>query len=395
MKIIELKEFINGEKENLVKFLSELIEIKSLPGHEEKIVNRVEEEMNKTGYDEVFTDSVGNVIGRIANGPKTILFDAHLDVVSADEEQWDTDPFKAVIKEGKIYGRGAMDDKGPFTSLLFAGRAIKELYLQDEFTIYIIGSVSEEDCEGLALGSFLREYKIKPNYVIIAEASNLKICRGHRGRALIEARFKGMPVHASIHKQGDNPIEKALPFAQSVAELDKKLASDKILGQGDIVVTNIDCKSTSLNTLPSECTVTMDRRLTTADSRESLLAEMNKLPNADCGEISFVEYKEKSYNGYLKKALEYFPAWILEEDHPLVQAAVNNYSDLFKEEPAVTVWSFCTNGNYTMGIANIPTVGFGPGIEKLAHANNEYIDIDDLLKASQFYAHLHVYLSEK
>jgi putative selenium metabolism hydrolase len=388
-----IQEFIDREQDSIVRFLSELIETKSITGSEGEAAARVQAEMEDAGFDEVIIDSIGNVVGRIGTGPKTILFDAHIDTVDADAEKWDTNPFEAVLKNGKLYGRGACDCKGPFASILYAGKAIKDLGLEAEFTVYISGSVSEEDCEGLALGAFLKEKNITPDYVVIAEASNLEIMRGHRGRALIEAVFQGTSVHASMHEQGDNPIEKALPFAAAVADLDKKLGKDPVLGTGDISVTRIDTDSVSVNTIPSSCTVIMDRRMTTLDSRESMLKEMQTLPNAEKGEVRYIQYRDKSYNGYLKEAEEYFPAWVLEEDHPLIRGAVDAYTQLFDKNPTVAVWGFSTNGTYTMGQAGIPTVGFGPGRGELAHGHNEYVDTVDLKEAAKFYALLPTVLS--
>ncbi|MFW6409590.1 MAG: M20/M25/M40 family metallo-hydrolase, partial [Halanaerobiales bacterium] len=267
-----------------------------------------------------------------------------------------------------------------------AGKIIKEMGLAKEYTIYILGSISEETCEGLALGSFLKEYDINPDYVIIAEASDLKICRGHRGRALLEAKFSGTPVHASRHNEGDNPLEKALPFVQAVAGLDKNLPAKKPLGQGDIVATKIETNNTSLNTLASECRVIMDRRTNTADTRESIIRELKELPGGEQADIDFIMYSDRSYNGYKKEAEEYFPAWVIESSHELIKAGEKAYSELYSEKPEVAVWGFSTNGNYTMGKKGIPTLGFGPGEEKYAHGEDERVKIEDLVKAVAFYA---------
>jgi putative selenium metabolism hydrolase len=392
MKANVIKDFIDNEKSNLLDALCEFVETESLTGNEEEIVKKVEIKMRDMKFDEVFIDKIGNVIGRIGNGDKIIVYDAHLDTVAADIDEWDTHPFQAVVKDDNIFGRGTMDDKGPFTSMLFAGKAIKELGLYDDFTIYIVGSISEEDCEGLALESFIKEYNLKPDYVVIAEASDLKICRGHRGRALLEANFNGTPVHASIHNEGDNPIEKALPFIEAISKLDKTLSEDKELGRGDIVVTNIECKSSSLNTLPSKCKVIMDRRTNSLDDKESILKELKELPGANDARIDFLDYEERSYNNYPKKAEEYFPAWVLSKDHPLVKAGEEAYEKMFSEKPVVTVWGFSTNGTYTMGKEGIPTLGFGPGKEKYAHGKNERVAINDLVKAAMFYAYLPSFL---
>ena len=388
-KIIDLiNAFAHQEADNLVQFLTELIEIKSVTGQEEAVVGHVARKMRSSGFDEVFTDSIGSIIGRVGHGPVVLVYDAHLDTVGADPAAWDSDPFKAVIKDGRLYGRGAVDDKGPFACLLFAAKAIKSLGLDRDITLYISGSVAEEDSEGLALKTFLHEHRLNPDAVLIAEASDLQICRGHRGRALLEAEFSGTPVHASIHEQGDNPIEKALPFATGVGELDKRLLVDPVLGRGDIVVTKVECQSHSLNTLPATCKVIMDRRLTTRDTRESVLAELQALPSAETAKINVLVYEDQSYNGFVKSCDEFFPAWIMAPDHPLIRDAQTCYRDIFESDADVTVWGFSTNGTYSMGEAGIPTVGFGPGKGELAHRDNEYVEVADLVQALRFYTYL-------
>ena len=384
----KIQAYLEERKDEVQQFLCDLINIKSLTGDEEKIASFVRTAMQDAGFDEILTDSMGNVVGKTGSGPVSILFDAHLDTVEVEKEKWDTDPFQAVVRDGTVYGRGAADDKGPFASIFFAGKAIQDLGLGGDVTVYISGSISEEDCEGLALGAFLTEKDIHPDFVCISEASDLKICRGHRGRALVEAGFKGKSIHASMHENGDNPIEKALPFAQAVAGLDRELAVDPELGRGDIVVTRIDSNSVSPNTVPSACTVVMDRRLTTVDDKEEVLKQLKQLPNGEQAEIGYIQFEEASYTGCPKKTEEYFPAWIIDEDHVLIRSAVAAFSEMYQKEPVVTVWGFSTNGNYTMGKAGIPTFGFGPGKEVMAHSDNECIDIADVVEAAKFFAHL-------
>lgn len=390
----EVMQKIEDEKPRIVNLLSDLIKFKSITGSsdEKKAAQYIKQTMQDFGYDEVFTDSIGNVIGKIGDGPKTILYDAHLDVVDVTKEEWDTDPFTPVIEDDYIIGRGAMDDKGPLSSIIYAGKIIKDLNLAQDYTIYISASVSEETCEGLALGSFIEEFDIKPDYVVIAEASNLKICRGHRGRALVKAEFSGKSVHASMHKQGDNPLDRALPFAQAVKDLDKELTDDNILGEGDIVVTKINSNNSSLNTVPSKAEVIMDRRTNSQDDKKSILRELKGLPHGDEAEISFLMYEDESYNGYQKKGEEYFPAWILPADEKLIESGVDTYKELFEDKPTVSVWGFSTNGTHTMGKLGIKTIGFGPGEESYAHAENERVKISDLLKAVSFYSYLPVSL---
>ena len=388
MKSEEILFAVQTEKKNLLKFLSEIVSIKSITCNEEKVVRRVEQEMKFLGYDEIITDSFGNIAGRIGKGSKILVFDSHLDVVNVEGQDWNTDPFKATIKDGKMFGRGTIDDKGPFACSLYAGKIIKDLNLAEEYTVYVIGSIVEEECEGLALGAFLEELKIVPDQVVIAESSELEICRGHKGRAQITATFKGESVHASIHHDGVNPIETALPFLQGLAEFDNDISEDDELGKGHITAVDIRCASLSLSSLPTSAKVIMDRRTTTLDSYYSLIEELKKLPNGDKCKLEYAVWNDKGYNGNEISGEEYFPAWVVSEKHPLIQAGVEGYKNLFRKDPVVTTWGFSTNGNYTMGKNNYPTIGFGPGEMALCHVANEHVVIDDLLTATAFYAGL-------
>ena len=395
MKLEEILSATQSYKNDIIKFLTDIVSIESITCNEQKIVNRVEKEMKTLSYDEIIKDNFGNVIGRIGNGSKVLVYDAHLDVVEVEGQDWNTDPFKATIKDGKMFGRGTIDDKGPFACTLYAGKIIKDLNLAEKYTVYIVGSIVEEECEGLALGAFLEEYKISPDCVVIAESSELEICRGHKGRAQITATFKGESVHASMHHDGINPIETALPFLKGLIDFDKNIPVDKELGKGHITAVDTRCESLSLSSLPTSAKVIMDRRTTTLDSYESLIDELKALPNGDKCKLEYAEWKDKGYKGNDIGGEEYFPAWVLSEDHPLIQAGAEGYKELFKKDPVVTTWGFSTNGNYTMGKNNIPTIGFGPGEMALCHLANEHVVIDDLLTATAFYAGFAESLSTK
>ena len=388
MKSEEILSVVQTEKNNLVNFLADIVSIESITCNEEKVVNRVKKEMEFLEYDEIISDSFGNVIGRIGNGPRILVYDAHLDVVDVAGQDWNTDPFNAIVKDGKMFGRGTIDDKGPFACTLYAGKVIKDLNLADGFTVYVVGSIVEEECEGLALGAFLEEYKISPDCVVIAESSELEICRGHKGRAQITATFKGESVHASMHHNGVNPIETALPFLQGLIEFDRDIPEDKELGKGHITAVDTRCESLSLNSLPTSAKVVMDRRTTTLDNYESLIEALKALPNGDKCKFEYAVWNDKGYKGNNISGEEYFPAWVLDENHPLIQAGIEGYKNLFKKDPVVTTWGFSTNGNYTMGKNKLPTVGFGPGEMALCHLANEHVVIEDLLTATAFYAGL-------
>lgn len=375
----------NSRKE-LVKFLREIVAIPSLSGEEGKVARRIVREMKSAGFDGVSIDGLGSVTGSIGKGRIKILYDAHLDTVDiGDRKKWSFDPYKGKYEKGVIYGRGACDDKGCVASMLYGGRLIRELGLEGDYTIYFSTSVREEVHEGLALKHMMEERRIRPDYVLIAEPSNLNIGYGHKGRIELKITTKGKACHASTPRRGKNAIYGMAPVVSRIERLNKRLKSKEPLGKGMITVTRIETRNTALNTVPDDCTIYLDRRTTMGETREKVIKELKSLLGGSGARVEVLKHQ----NGDEK----YYPGWILEEDHPLILAGIETYKTLFGKRPGIKTWPFCTNGSYTMGMRQIPTMGFGPGELKYAHAMNERIEADDLVKAVSFYALFPIFCS--
>jgi putative selenium metabolism hydrolase len=263
---------------------------------------------------------------------------------------------------------------------------MKDLGLDGDYTLWIVGSVQEEDCDGLSWIYILREDGIKPELVVITEPSSLRVCRGHRGRMEIEVHIHGRSCHASAPERGENPIYKMTALIREVEELNTRLKCDAFLGKGTIAVTQIRSVSPSLCAVPSSCSIHLDRRLTAGETRESALAEIRALPAAQDADIEVLSYAVPSYTGLVYPMEKYYPTWLLEESHPALAAAVETCRQLTGEAPIIDKWTFSTNGVGSMGACGVPTIGFGPGDEQDAHSVNERVAIDHLVKAAAFYA---------
>lgn len=385
-KILDLAKKYEPE---LVEFMRNLVKTKSLSGEEEDVVELIGNEMEKVGFDKVFTDDLGNIIGVVGDGRTRIAMDAHIDTVDVgNPDLWERDPFSGDYDGEWVYGRGASDQKAGMASMVYGVKVLKEMDLLDDFTLYVVGSIMEEDCDGLCWQFIINEGVIKPDYVLITEPTNLGIYRGHRGRIEFRIRTKGLSAHASAPERGENAIYKMAKIINGIERLNEELESDSFLGKGTVAVTQIFFKSPSQNAVPDECTIHIDRRLTEGEDKEKAFNEMRKIfekVGVDA-EILELEYDKPSYKNKIYKVKKYFPTWLMEEDHILVRSAIENYVELFGEKPRIGKWDFSTNGVATAGIFKIPTVGFGPGDEKFAHAPNEKVRVPDLIKASAFYA---------
>jgi len=386
-----------GERD-MVDFLVDLLAIPSPSGQEGRVTERIAGEMRRLGFDEARIDGLGNVIGRVGSGPRLVAFDAHVDTVEAgDRSQWSFDPFRPRVSEGKVWGRGAADQKGGLAGMVHAGRIVRELGLGRDFTLLFIGSVQEEDCEGMAWKYLIEEENIKPELVVLTEPTSLNIYRGHRGRMEIEIEVRGRSCHASAPERGDNAVTKAARLALEIERLNERLAVDAFLGKGSVAVTEIVSGSPSLCAVPDTARLHLDRRLTVGETKESAVAEVREAAGrADVPEarVFVPEYREPSYTGRIVPYEKYFPTWVLKENSPWLKKAISAYGGLFKREPKVDKWTFSTNGVGIMPFYGIPCLGFGPGHEPQAHAVDESCPVEDLPLAAAFYAALVATLSD-
>jgi len=367
--------------------LSKMVKIKSLSMQEKEVQLELKRQMEEAGFDEVRIDGLGNVIGRIGNGKKILAIDGHMDTVDLGNlENWTFDPLGGEVKDGFVHGRGTVDQEGGPAAFVTSGRILKELGFDKNLTIYFVGSVMEEDCDGLCWKYIVEEEGIRPDFAISTEPTNLNIYRGHRGRMEIRVTFKGISSHGSAPERGKNAIYMASKAALEVEKLNERLAFDAFLGKGSITISEFVSGSPSLCAVADYAHLHLDRRLTWGETKESAVAEVEAIVKDFGGKVEVLYYEEKAYTG-LKYGMEkYYPTWKIAEDHEVVQKGVSSFEKLFGQKPLVDKWTFSTNGVTINGYYGIPLIGFGPGNEVLAHAPNEKVPIDDLVKASAFYA---------
>ncbi|HZU13773.1 MAG TPA: YgeY family selenium metabolism-linked hydrolase [Chloroflexota bacterium] len=391
--LARINDYVDQRRDDIIAFLQEIVRIPSTESQIGAVGEAIGNRMRSLGFDEVRTDSMGNILGRAGSGTCSLLFDSHIDTVGVgDPAEWHVDPYAAEIENGIMYGRGTCDEKGSTPPMIYAIAALKELGLLDGWTLYYFGNM-EEWCDGIAPHALVEHEGIRPDFVVIGEPTRLEIYRGHRGRVEMSATFKGKSAHAAMPRFGENPVYKSVPFIAGVEALNDRLPDHPFLGPGTIAVTNVDVNTPSLNAVPAEAEVYLDRRVTLGETAEGVLAEVRSLPGAENAAVEIPRYEEPSYTGFVFSVDKVFPAWALSEDHPLLRAAEEDFRAAYGREPSIGKWEFSTNGTYWMGKANIPSIGFGPGDERYAHSVNEQIPVDEVVEATRFYAALPLFLS--
>ncbi len=382
----------NKRQEDVIALCRKLIQAKSYSGGEDKVSAAIKEAMTEKGFDEITIDKYGNIIGCIKGKRpgKKILFDGHIDTVPVtDETVWEFPPFGAEIHDGKIYGRGTSDMKGSVAAFICAAANYAEDTGRDfPGEIYVAGVVHEECFEGVAareISSF-----VKPDYVVIGEASQLNLKIGQRGRAEIVVETFGKPCHSANPEKGINSVYKMAKVIEAIRTLEP--THHPVLGDGILELTDIKSSPyPGASVVPEYCRATYDRRLLVGETKESVLAPIQELLDKLMAEdpelkvkASYAVGKEMCYTGNQIEGERFFPGWLYDEDADFVQTVYGQLKDM-GFDPAITQYNFCTNGSHYAGEAGIKTIGLGPSRENLAHTVNEHIEIDQLYKVTECY----------
>lgn len=391
---------VEKKREPIIQFLRDICAIPSINSQLGPVGERIAEEMRQLGFEEVRFDKMGNIFGRIGHGPTTIVYDSHIDTVDiGDPEAWEWDPFVGKVEDGIFYARGSSDEKGSTPGMVYGIALARDLGLfsPDEFTLYYFGNM-EEWCDGIGPNSFVEaDPKVKPDFVVIGEPTNLNVYRGHKGRLELTITIKGKSAHAAANQLGDNATYTMLPIIEGISKMEPYLGHHEFLGGGKITVSDIKVSTPSINAVPDECVIYIDRRMTFGETKEDVRAQLEALiPPERKAQVMIKElfYDEPSYTGFVFPVDKYFPAWALDEDHPLVTIGQHTRRAIGLPDAPSGKWGFSTNGTYWAGKAGIPSIGFGPGDELNAHTIQEHVPLDEVVKATEFYALLPAMLKE-
>ena len=331
----KIREAAESYKADMTRFLREIVKHPGESCDEKAHITRIAEEMRKLGFDKVEIDPMGNVLGYMGTGEKLIAFDAHIDTVGiGNRDNWTFDPYEGYENDEEIGGRGVSDQCGGIVSAVYGAKIMKDLgLLSDKYTALVVGTVQEEDCDGLCWQYIIKEDKVRPEFVVSTEPTDGGIYRGQRGRMEIRVDVKGVSCHGSAPERGDNAIYKMADILQDIRALNENDASDgqavkglvkmldaqynpewkeaRFLGRGTVTTSQIFYTSPSRCAVADSCSVSLDRRMTAGETWESCLDEIRALPSVKkYGQdvtVSMYDYARPSYTGLTYPIECYFP----------------------------------------------------------------------------------------
>ena len=409
-------EIINEEAEKLygdmMVFAQKLVQTPSISGTEKDLADLNIEEMKKLGYDDVFRDDQGNVVGIVKgteDGP-TIMYNSHMDHVSpGDANNWEGyDPYGGLIDICKvdtqdkqpdeaecIHGRGASDVKCGEAVQIYAGgllAKLKEKGCSIKGNFMFTGVVQEEPAEMVGMlhlvDKTLPSKGLTYDAMVSSEATSLKLYCGHRGRVEMLITVYGRTSHGSAPWLGINSIYKAMPLIAKIKdELYPSLPVDEHLGQASVSLNIIECSPGALSIVPDKCMLSLDRRTLPGETAESAVAEIQKIIDELASEdpefkadVIVKSANEVSYTGMAYEASKDMSPWKVSTEHSFVKAA-SAALEAVGQEVKYGYWDFGTDASKTCGIDRKPTIGYSPMQEQYAHTPYDKCRTDFMKKA--------------
>ncbi|HSU14829.1 M20/M25/M40 family metallo-hydrolase [Longimicrobium sp.] len=378
--------------ERAIQFAAELIRIPSLPGEEGAVAGRIVEELEALGFDEARTDRAGNVVARIAGAgdAPAVMLSSHMDVVDVgDADAWEYDPYAGIVAGGCLHGRGAMDLKGPLAIQLYAAAAF--VRRRPAGDLLMAFSVYEEK-GGWGMMHLLENAGVHPGAVILAEATGGDLCTGHRGHAELAVEIHGVAAHASAPERGRNPNDLLPHVLLALRDLSEAQPGDPVLGRATLTPTVVECWPKSGNVIPDRVRITLDLRVLPGWNEAAAVEEIRarlaaRVPVAAGVRVEVLPGRAtfRGWTGWAEENSNFTPGFLVPDEHPVVRAAAAALREATGRAPRVRPWKFGTDGGHSCGTHGIPTIGFAPGCEALAHTNRERLELDPAREAFHAY----------
>ncbi|HEX5733683.1 MAG TPA: ArgE/DapE family deacylase [Blastocatellia bacterium] len=379
---MESKFLKHVSRDEIVSIVSELVrhDTTNPPGNEYLCKEIVTDCMNRLGMEISYYEKEPgrtNIVGRIGAGRRSIGFVSHMDVVPPGEmDQWNTPPFEPTILDGRIYGRGTLDDKGSFACAYSACKAFLAEHKDFDGTIYLIAAADEELGSELGIIYLVEECGVKFDVAIIPDGGRMDLSiYGEKGILWIELASRGIQAHGSTPELGRNAI---VPLAELLAEiksLDLGASYDQAFDGWTMNVGTISGGS-STNTVPAMARATIDFRLPTGITKQQVMSKIDEKIEA---------VRRRSPDAELA-------ARVLHETEPHLSdknSVVIRSFDQAARRLGLPM-NYETFGGNTVAknlfFAGITSVVHYPGDDKLAHVPNEFVIIDELVTGSVLYA---------
>ena len=371
------------QKQEGYEFLKEIVGMNTVKSNKKDVVDRIEQvllkydiESEQIEYEPNRTSLIATIEGK-EPGP-TLAFSGHMDVVPVGTVEWETDPFVAEEKEGRLYGRGTSDMKSGVAALLTAAIRIKAAGGPQKGTLKLVFTPGEEEggigAEQLVDLGYLTDIDV----CIIGEPSSNGIIRAHKGVLWTNFVTYGQTAHGSTAELGNNAVERMLDFLTILRErFDLEQAYDELLGHCSVNVTVFN-GGDSVNVVPDKASVDIDIRTVPGQSHAAIYNDFQAL-------MDELQQKDAGFEIEMNNIANLLPLRTADAD-PLVQLGQSIIKKVTGEDKALATLAGGTDGSeFVRANPEMAIIILGPGSFDLAHQPNEYIEIKDYFDVIDIY----------
>ncbi|HEU5086698.1 MAG TPA: M20 family metallopeptidase [Roseiflexaceae bacterium] len=328
---------------------------------------------------------IAELQGALGDGP-LLLFEGHTDVVTpGDRAQWTGDPFAGLIENGRLYGRGAADMKGGVGAMLFAVRALQLAGAPFRGRIRLLVPVDEE---GLMLGV---KHMVAQGHAegaagaLICEPEEREVCLASKGALRLRLVSYGRIAHGAMPEEGVNALAAMVRLLARILDLEADLQRihgvHPLLGKPYISPTvaraPLSGDTSQINCLPDVCDAYLDIRTVPAIVHGELVRQVRAIMADLCS--AFPAYR------FELEIIDDRPAVEIAADHPLVAAVVAGHEQVYGARPVWGGVPGSTDGTILARDAGVPVVVYGPGHKRIPHQPDEFVEVDEIVRAAQVY----------
>jgi acetylornithine deacetylase/succinyl-diaminopimelate desuccinylase family protein len=378
----EVLKYIDAER--LITLAQDMVRIPSdnPPGNEGALAKFLAQYLKRAGLETEMREVAPgrpNVLARwgTAKARPHLILNGHIDALPPGDG-WTRDPYGGEIVNGRLYGRGSTDMKGPLASLIAALEAVKRSGATLRGSVTLEAVVDEEGTQEGTRRLVLEG--VVGDFAIVAEPTEFLPVAAHKGDMYIEVVTHGREAHASTPQAGVNAIDQMADIIVELRDLAERLRQriHPLVGHPTLTVGTIE-GGLITPMVPGRCRITIDRRVLPNEVADEVVQEVREA-------VDRVRARRPDLRAEVRM-MAFAPPMETDVTSPLATALRENTALILGRDPGIHGWAATCDANFLVNEGHTPTLVYGPGsIADQAHKPDESVSTEELVTAAKIYA---------